>query len=75
MLSYSCFLSRLCAVCDPEVFTGDEYPQSYLQTLNMARPRMIKTHLSYPMLPNQIMEKKSKVKFLLLIFLKTIFKK
>ena len=57
-------LFRLSAISDAE-FWDDMIPDSMGEAAAMPTdcPRVLKTHLSYDMLPNQVMERRNKVRY------------
>ena len=58
-----CVAFRLSAISEPE-FWDDTIPDSMKEAAAMPTdcPRVLKTHLSFDMLPNQVMKRRNKVR-------------
>ena len=57
------FLSRWCAITEPELWDKSRPdPLDVANAMPTGNQRVLKTHLSYDMLPGEVMKKKNKVR-------------
>ena len=56
--------SRMCAITEPELWSSSRPdPMDVAKAMPASSPRVLKTHLSFDMLPSEVMEKRNKVQY------------